>query len=51
MAGKPMKQLRVAVFAPSLPSTIDYDLRVYFVEDTRDALEVSLHFAAGGQLL
>ncbi|KAK2166829.1 hypothetical protein NP493_1301g00030 [Ridgeia piscesae] len=53
MAGKPMKQLRVAVFAPSLPSTIDYDLRVYFVEDTRDALEgvMQVERKLGGCLL
>ena len=41
LAGKPLKQLRVAAFAPAVPSSIDYDLRVYFVEDTSDALEVS----------
>ena len=40
LAGKPLKQLRVAAFAPAVPSSIDYDLRVYCVEDTSDALEV-----------
>ena len=41
MAGKAVKILRLAAFAPAVASSIDYNLRVYFVEDTADALEVS----------
>ena len=40
MAGKAVKILRLAAFAPAVPSGIDYNVRVYFVEDTQDALEV-----------
>ena len=32
--------LRLAAFAPAVPSGVDYNLRVYFIEDTPDALEV-----------
>ena len=42
MAGKAVKILRLAAFAPTVPSSVDYNLRVYFVEDTQDALEVSI---------
>lgn len=40
MAGKAVKILRLAAFAPAVASSIDYNVRVYFVEDTGDALEV-----------
>ena len=40
LAGKAMKMLRLAVFAPRVPSSMDFNVRVYFVEDTPDALEV-----------
>lgn len=39
MASKAIKILRIAAFAPAIPSSMDYNLRVYFVEDTMDALE------------
>ena len=39
-SGKAFKILRLAAFTPALPSSIDYNLRVYFVEDTNDAIEV-----------
>ena len=42
MAGKAVKILRLACFAPAVPSSMDYNLRVYFVEDTPDALEVCI---------
>ena len=35
--------LRLAAFAPAVPSGVDYNLRVYFIEDTPDALEVKLY--------
>jgi len=35
-----VKILRLAAFAPHLPTSVDFNLRVYFVEDTQDALEV-----------
>lgn len=41
MAGKAIKILRLAAFAPAVTSSVDYNVRVYFVEDTGDALEVS----------
>ena len=40
MAGKAIKILRLTAFAPAVPSAVDYNLRVYFIEDTQDALEV-----------
>ena len=40
-SGKPTKILRLAAFAPMMPSSIDYSIRVYIVEDTQDALSVS----------
>ena len=41
------KILRLAAFAPHLPASPDFfNLRVYFVEDTQDALEVRSHRAA-----
>ena len=41
LGGKAIKILRLAAFAPDMPSACDYNLRVYFVEDTQDALDVS----------
>ena len=35
-----VKILRLAAFAPHVPTSVDFNLRVYFVEDTQDALEV-----------
>lgn len=40
LSGKAVKILRLAAFAPAMPSSADYNVRVYFVEDTQDALEV-----------
>ena len=48
MGGKAIKILRLAAFAPTIPSSIDYNIRVYFVEDNQNALEVS---AASGSFL
>lgn len=45
MAGKAIKILRIAAFGPAVVSAVDYNLRVYFVEDTMDALEVGRYFA------
>ena len=52
LAGEPrtpssraVKVLRLAAFAPHLPTSVDFNLRVYFVEDTQDALEVSIRSA------
>ena len=42
MARKAIKILRLAVFAPALPSALDFNPRVYFLEDTRDAFEVCM---------
>ena len=39
--GNTVKILKLAAFAPAVPSAMDYNLRVYFVEATQDALEVS----------
>jgi len=35
------KRLRLAVFVPRIAACLDYSVRVYFVEDTISALEVS----------
>jgi len=35
------KRLRLAVFVPRVAACLDYSLRVYFVEDTASALEVT----------
>ena len=43
-SGKAVKILRLATFAPAVPSSGDYNVRVYFVEDTPDALQVSCKF-------
>ena len=39
--GKAVKIYRLAAFAPALPPSMDYSIRVYVVEDTQDALDVS----------
>lgn len=36
------KMLRLAVFVPRVPAQLDFNVRVYFVEDTPDALEVCM---------
>jgi len=41
-ASRAVKILRLAAFAPHLPASVDFNLRVYFVEDTQDALEVCM---------
>ena len=40
MQRKSMKILSLAAFAPAQPSASDYNVRVYFLEDTQDAFEV-----------
>lgn len=48
-AGRPVKLLRLAAFAPSsLTASADYNIRVYLVEDTNDALQVR-NYVAGRQ--
>ena len=42
LLGKAVKILRLAAFAPALPPSVDYSFRVYVVEDTPDALAVSI---------
>ena len=42
-SSRAVKILRLAAFAPQLPTSVDFNLRVYFVEDTQDALEVCAH--------
>lgn len=42
--GWAIKSLTLAAFAPSLYSAADYNIRVYCVEDTRAALQVSWVF-------
>lgn len=39
--GRAVKIYRLAAFAPALPPSMDYSIRVYVVEDTQDALDVS----------
>jgi len=40
-SGRPVKLLQIAAFAPSsLTASADYNVRVYLVEDTSDALQV-----------
>jgi leucine-rich repeat transmembrane protein FLRT len=50
---KAVKLLRVAAFAPTLATAPDYNLRVYCVEDTVDALQsvIRVENRLGGQLL
>ncbi|WAQ96586.1 UN5BB-like protein [Mya arenaria] len=47
--GRAVKILRLAAFAPSLPPSMDFSIRVYVVEDTPDALEIP--FQDGGHNL
>ncbi|XP_064636504.1 netrin receptor UNC5C-like isoform X2 [Lineus longissimus] len=51
--GKGVKILRLAAFAPPVPSSIDYSIRVYVIEDTPDALQsvVVVENKLGGKLL
>ena len=44
LLGRAVKILRLAAFAPALPPSMDYNIRVYVVEDTPDALEVQYFF-------
>ena len=39
--GRAVKILRLAAFAPAITPSLDYSIRVYVVEDTADALEVT----------
>lgn len=39
--GRALKIYRLAAFAPAMPPSMDYSIRVYVVEDTIDALDVS----------
>jgi len=41
-SSRAVKILRLAAFAPHVPTSVDFNLRVYFVEDTQDALEVNV---------
>ena len=41
--GRAVKILRLAAFAPSQPPSMDFSIRVYVVEDTPDALEVTIN--------
>ena len=36
------KRLRLAVFVPRVAASLDYSVRVYFVEDTASALQVCI---------
>ncbi|XP_069123995.1 netrin receptor UNC5C-like [Argopecten irradians] len=51
--GKPIKILRLAAFAPMMPPSMDFSIRVYVVEDTQDALEsvIQEERKFGGRLL
>ena len=42
LLGRAVKILRLAAFAPALPPSMDYSIRVYVIEDTPDVLEVGL---------
>ncbi|KAL5018398.1 hypothetical protein ScPMuIL_004120 [Solemya velum] len=48
-----VKILRLAAFAPVMPPSMDYNVRVYVVEDTQDALEgvIQVERKLGGRLL
>ena len=41
LGAKAVKCYCLAAFAPSLPPSMDYSIRVYVVEDTTDAINVS----------
>ncbi|XP_070183045.1 netrin receptor UNC5C-like isoform X2 [Littorina saxatilis] len=51
--GKAIKIYRLAAFAPALPPSMDYSIRVYVVEDTQDALDgvVQVEQRLGGRLV
>ncbi|KAK7500846.1 hypothetical protein BaRGS_00007726 [Batillaria attramentaria] len=51
--GKAVKIYRLAAFAPALPPSMDYSIRVYVVEDTQDALDgvIQVEQRLGGRLL
>ncbi|XP_076447398.1 netrin receptor UNC5C-like isoform X3 [Babylonia areolata] len=51
--GKAVKIYRLAAFAPALPPSMDYSIRVYVVEDTQDALDgvVQVEQRLGGRLV
>jgi len=38
------KRLRLAVYVPRIAASLDYNVRVYFVEDTAIALQVDITF-------
>ena len=38
--GRAVKQLRLAVFGPQVSQALDYNVRIYTVEDTTAALQV-----------
>jgi netrin receptor unc-5 len=41
VASKTFKVLRLAAFGPAILTALDYNLRVYVIEDTQDAFQVS----------
>ncbi|XP_076459267.1 netrin receptor UNC5C-like isoform X2 [Babylonia areolata] len=51
--GKAVKIYRLAAFAPALPPSMEYSIRVYVVEDTQDALDgvVQVEQRLGGRLV
>ncbi|XP_029652297.2 netrin receptor UNC5C [Octopus sinensis] len=51
--GRAIKILRLVAFAPAMPPSMDYSIRVYVVEDTQDALEgvIQVERKLGGRLL
>jgi len=53
LGGKAIKILKLAAFAPITPPPHDYGLRVYFIEDTQDALDgvLGVERRLGGQLV
>ncbi|KAK3780153.1 hypothetical protein RRG08_051631 [Elysia crispata] len=51
--GRALKIYRLAAFAPAMPPSMDYSIRVYVVEDTMDALDgvIQVEKKLGGRLL
>ncbi|XP_059163925.1 netrin receptor UNC5C-like isoform X2 [Physella acuta] len=51
--GRALKIYRLAAFAPAMPPSMDYSIRVYVVEDTIDALDgvIQVERKLGGKLL
>ncbi|XP_035824121.1 netrin receptor UNC5B-b [Aplysia californica] len=51
--GRALKIYRLAAFAPAMPPSVDYSIRVYVVEDTIDALDgvIQVERKLGGRLL